>query len=140
MRANGSSYRFRNGQLIPLLPVPHRSKPWNHDLALGSPGCGLPLIRHITDLVVVLRRKPPMNLHPYKLRGASSPLRGGQEAPESIRAEVAPADWHTLQTEGSARRHIDVLPVDEDRNSDDLRGKHCGRPASRAREPNGGEE
>jgi hypothetical protein len=65
---------------------------------------------------------------------------GGQQLTEAIRTEVAPLDWHTLQAKRSARRPIGVLPVDEDRNSDGLRGYHCGHPASRAREPDGGEE
>jgi hypothetical protein len=63
-----------------------------------------------------------MHLYTNKTTGVTSAVRGSQQLTESVRTEVAPADWHTLQTEGSARRHIDVLPVDEDRNSDGLRG------------------
>ena len=81
-----------------------------------------------------------MQLYADKVANTASPIGGGQDLRESIGAEVAPLDWHTLQAESSARRPIDVLPVDEDRYSDGLRGKHSGHPASRAREPNGGEE
>jgi hypothetical protein len=86
------------------------------------------------------RRKPPVHFYADKTTGMTPAVGGSQEKTEAVRAEVAPLDWHTLQAEGPARRPIGVLPVDKDRNSDGLRGKHCGCPASRAREPDGGEE
>ena len=81
-----------------------------------------------------------MHLYAHETTSMAPTIRGGQQLTETVRAEVAPLDRHTLQAEGSARRHVDVLPVDEDRNSDGLRGKHRRHPASRAREPDGGEE
>lgn len=63
-----------------------------------------------------------MHLYVNKTTSVTSAVCGSQQQTETVRAEVAPADWHTLQAEGSARRHIDVLPVDEDRDSDGLRG------------------
>ena len=69
-----------------------------------------------------------MHLYANQTTGVTSAVCGSQQLAETVRAEVAPADRHTLQAEGSARRHIDVLPVDEDRNSDGLRGKHCKTP------------
>lgn len=81
-----------------------------------------------------------MNLDTNESPSGAPRIGGSQEKAEAKGAEVAPADWHTLQAEGSARRHIDVLPVDEDRDSDGLRGNHSRGPASAAREPDGGEE
>lgn len=81
-----------------------------------------------------------MHLYPDELTGWTAPVRSSQKPPELVRAEVAPLDWHPLQTEGPARRHIGVLPIEEDRDSDGLRGNQSKNPASRVREPNGGEE
>jgi hypothetical protein len=100
----------------------------------------LPAIGGVTEWIAMLRRDAAMNLNPNELPCCASTIGGSKKKAETVGAEVASLDWHTLQAERSARRHIDVLPVDEDRNSDGLRGNQSRGPASAAREPDGGEE
>jgi hypothetical protein len=100
----------------------------------------LPAIGGVTEWIAMLRRDAAMNLNPNELPCCPSTIGGSKEKTETVGAEVASTDWQTLQAERSARRHIDVLPIDEDRNSDGLRGNQSRGPASAARGPDGGEE
>jgi hypothetical protein len=63
-----------------------------------------------------------VHFHANKTTHVTSAVCGSQQLAEPVRVEVAPLDWHTLQAKGSARRLVGVLPVDENRDSDGLRG------------------
>lgn len=142
-RAHGESY------VNPLLdrgfrrsvPVAQRTQLRDDQFgAFRFPGRYLPAIGGIPEWIAMLRRNATMTLNPNELPCCASTIGSSEEKPETVGAEVPSLDWHTLQAERSARRHIDVLPVNEDRNSGGLRGNQNRGPASAAREPDGGEE
>jgi len=142
-RADGEGYvdPLLYRELCRNVPIAQRAQPWDDQTrAFRLPGRRLAAIGGITKRIATLSRNPAMNLNPNELTCCTSTIGSRQENAETVRAEVAPLDWHTLQAEGSARRPIDVLPVDENRNSDGLRGNHSRGPASAARGPDGGEE
>src|SRR5215218_2622218 len=108
--------------LVRVVAVPQGAKPRYHDpRVIRFPCLGLTANCVVSQQVVFVRREPSVHFHANKTTGVTSAACGSQQLAEPVRVEVTPLDWHTLQAEGSARRPIGVLPVDEDRDSDGLR-------------------
>ena len=134
-RAHGESYvnPLLDRGLGRSVPVAQRTQLRDEQFgALRFPSRCLPAIGGIAEWIAMLRRDATMNLNPNELPCCASTIGGSEEKSEPVGAEIPSLDWRTLQAERSACRHIDVLPVDEDRNSGGLRGNQNRGPASAA--------